>query len=268
MTTNSKSGHPQTKNTRPHDSKQPPSSTGCARFEDENARARALVNNDNPEPHEIGTVRDKKSRAGALVNKNDDTIIRTQPGYVIGDEQEFLANGFGAMLRNMRTTQGLTQDRLKALAGVTKPYISLLERGLRRPTPDVIKALAQALVPEDQQDYLIERLTEAAGDSIRESWARQQHRAKARRTLRDIAELRKHDIPKLQSQINKLHHRGSTEAAYQLEDLLEKMNRQMDSQEAAAKADLAALGDDPDQPIEVRPRRAPRHFRKRSYGLD
>jgi transcriptional regulator with XRE-family HTH domain len=266
MTSTPDSGHPQPKNTRPHDSEQSPSDQRFVRSEHENARARALVINQTPGKPTTRTVRNEKARAGALVIPPDETLIRTQPGEVTGPERDHLANGFGKMLRNMRTTQGFSQTQLKRLAGVTQPYISYLERGLRRPTPDVIEALARALVPEDQQPYLIQRLTEEAGDSIRESWARQKLRSKSRWVRREVEHFRRHQAPKLQTQINRLYDSGRTEMAEQLEQTLEALTRQIEVHERAAKDDLATLGNDPDEPVVPYPRRAPKHFRKRSYG--
>jgi transcriptional regulator with XRE-family HTH domain len=51
---------------------------------------------------------------------------------------------FGEMLRRARTAKGLTQAELGA--GVySTPFISLLERGLRQPTPDMVQHFASRL---------------------------------------------------------------------------------------------------------------------------
>lgn len=260
MTTNPNSRHPQHENARTRVSEQhkeptgSPSEPGSNGTNTKNARTGALVTNDQPNKEPLRTVRNE-NRARTRVSKQPkETIIRTQPGEVTGAEREFLANGFGTMLHNVRTVQGFTQRQVSSLAGVTHSYISFLERGLRRPTPDVIEALARALLPADQQPYLIQQWTEAAGDSIRESWARQKLRAKSRYVRREVAGLRKHDVPKLQAQVTRLYNAGRTDLAEQLERTLEALTRQLDAHEQAAKDDLAALGDDPNEPVAMLPR--------------
>jgi transcriptional regulator with XRE-family HTH domain len=52
---------------------------------------------------------------------------------------------FGELLRELREKRGLTQDELGTDANLDRTYISLLERGLRQPTLEVIFALAKAL---------------------------------------------------------------------------------------------------------------------------
>jgi transcriptional regulator with XRE-family HTH domain len=48
-------------------------------------------------------------------------------------------------LRQVRQDKGLTQERLGELAGLHRTYISLLERGQRTPTLDVLFRLAESL---------------------------------------------------------------------------------------------------------------------------
>jgi transcriptional regulator with XRE-family HTH domain len=52
---------------------------------------------------------------------------------------------FGELLRELREKRGLTQDELGTDANLDRTYISLLERGLRQPTLEVIFTLAKAL---------------------------------------------------------------------------------------------------------------------------
>jgi transcriptional regulator with XRE-family HTH domain len=56
-----------------------------------------------------------------------------------------LAAAFGAALRNARIERNLTQEVIAELGGVDRTYPSLLERGLRTPSLDVIVQLADAL---------------------------------------------------------------------------------------------------------------------------
>lgn len=52
---------------------------------------------------------------------------------------------FGKVLRESRTKAGLTQERLALDAEIDPTYISLLERGLRQPTLDVLFRLGRVL---------------------------------------------------------------------------------------------------------------------------
>lgn len=52
---------------------------------------------------------------------------------------------FGRALRILRKRQQFSQEYLGFESGLTRAYISLLERGLRSPTLDTIMALCGAL---------------------------------------------------------------------------------------------------------------------------
>jgi transcriptional regulator with XRE-family HTH domain len=50
------------------------------------------------------------------------------------------------VIKKLREAQGLTQDELARRAGVTKPYVSMIEGGERTsPSLPVLKRLAKAL---------------------------------------------------------------------------------------------------------------------------
>lgn len=51
----------------------------------------------------------------------------------------------GDYLREQRTANRLSLRQLADAAGVSNPYLSQIERGLRRPSADVLQALAKAL---------------------------------------------------------------------------------------------------------------------------
>jgi transcriptional regulator with XRE-family HTH domain len=57
-----------------------------------------------------------------------------------------VALAFGATLRAARKKQGVSQDRLAALCGFDRTYPSLMERGLRQPSLQMLFRLADALV--------------------------------------------------------------------------------------------------------------------------
>ena len=51
----------------------------------------------------------------------------------------------GAVIRERRIGEGLTQEKLSFRAKVHRTYISDLERGLKSPTVDVLESVAAAL---------------------------------------------------------------------------------------------------------------------------
>jgi transcriptional regulator with XRE-family HTH domain len=51
----------------------------------------------------------------------------------------------GSFIREQRNTARLSLRRLSELAGISNPYLSQIERGLRRPSADILQQLAKAL---------------------------------------------------------------------------------------------------------------------------
>jgi transcriptional regulator with XRE-family HTH domain len=51
----------------------------------------------------------------------------------------------GAFIRQQRELQALSVRRLAELAGISNPYLSQIERGLREPSEQVLEALAEQL---------------------------------------------------------------------------------------------------------------------------
>ena len=54
-------------------------------------------------------------------------------------------NSVGDRLREARVARGLTQEQLSFRAGLSRPYISQLERDLRSPTVDTLFRICDAL---------------------------------------------------------------------------------------------------------------------------
>lgn len=52
---------------------------------------------------------------------------------------------FGEALRAVRKTRNVSQERLAAIVGVDRTYVSLIERGLRSPTIRMLVRLADHL---------------------------------------------------------------------------------------------------------------------------
>lgn len=56
-----------------------------------------------------------------------------------------LQRKFGRVVRRQREAAGLSQELLAERAGLHRTYISLLERGQRNPSLEVIRAVAKGL---------------------------------------------------------------------------------------------------------------------------
>src|SRR6266498_3103934 len=60
----------------------------------------------------------------------------------------------GAFIRNQRRSAQMSLRKLSALAGVSLPYLSQIERGLRRPSAEIMQAIAKALRISAQALYV------------------------------------------------------------------------------------------------------------------
>jgi len=56
-----------------------------------------------------------------------------------------LQSRFGRVVRRRREAAGISQEALAEQAGLHRTYISLLERGQRNPSLEVIRAVAKGL---------------------------------------------------------------------------------------------------------------------------
>jgi len=54
-------------------------------------------------------------------------------------------NELGSFIREQRSSARLSLRRLSELAGVSNPYLSQIERGLRRPSAEILQQIARAL---------------------------------------------------------------------------------------------------------------------------
>ena len=54
-------------------------------------------------------------------------------------------NELGSFIREQRSSARLSLRRLSELAGISNPYLSQIERGLRRPSAEILQQIAQAL---------------------------------------------------------------------------------------------------------------------------
>jgi transcriptional regulator with XRE-family HTH domain len=56
-----------------------------------------------------------------------------------------IENAFGNVLKQLRENNGLSQENLAFDSDLDRTYISMLERGLRKPTINTIFSISQAL---------------------------------------------------------------------------------------------------------------------------
>jgi transcriptional regulator with XRE-family HTH domain len=73
----------------------------------------------------------------------------------------------GSYLRDQRVAAELSLRQLAEQAGVSNPYLSQIERGLRRPSAEVLQALAKALRISAEQVYVQAGILSAEDDQVR-----------------------------------------------------------------------------------------------------
>jgi transcriptional regulator with XRE-family HTH domain len=77
-------------------------------------------------------------------------MARSKVGRTVGS----LSNQLGDYLREQRTASRLSLRQLAEQVGVSNPYLSQIERGLRRPSAEVLQQLSKALRISADQLYI------------------------------------------------------------------------------------------------------------------
>lgn len=72
----------------------------------------------------------------------------------------------GGYIREQRTNAELSLRGLAALAGVSNPYLSQIERGLRRPSAEILQAIAGALRIRAETLYVRAGILEERPDDL------------------------------------------------------------------------------------------------------
>jgi len=67
----------------------------------------------------------------------------------------------GAFIREQRNNARLSLRRLSDLAGISNPYLSQIERGLRRPSAEILQQIAKALRISSETLYVRAGILEA-----------------------------------------------------------------------------------------------------------
>ena len=72
----------------------------------------------------------------------------------MGEDQGQRWADLGAFIREQRFGARLSLRRLSELAGVSNPYLSQIERGLRRPSAEILQQIAKALRISSETLYI------------------------------------------------------------------------------------------------------------------
>ena len=75
----------------------------------------------------------------------------------MSDKKEQEATGLaelGAYIRQQRERSKMSLRRLADRAGISNPYLSQIERGLRKPSAEILKSLARALSVQAESMYV------------------------------------------------------------------------------------------------------------------
>ncbi len=67
----------------------------------------------------------------------------------------------GAFIRDQRRRDRLSLRKLSELAGISNPYLSQIERGMRKPSAEILQAIAKALRISAETLYVRAGLLEA-----------------------------------------------------------------------------------------------------------
>jgi len=70
--------------------------------------------------------------------------VRTEGAQFVKELPERF-NELGSFIREQRSSARLSLRRLSELAGISNPYLSQIERGLRRPSAEILQQIAKAL---------------------------------------------------------------------------------------------------------------------------
>jgi transcriptional regulator with XRE-family HTH domain len=95
----------------------------------------------------------------------------------------------GEFIRDQRRTARLSLRKLSELAGISNPYLSQIERGLRKPSAEILQSIARALRISAETLYVRAGILEArdgeldlVGEILRDTTISERHK----QTLVDI----------------------------------------------------------------------------------
>ncbi|NNN21579.1 MAG: helix-turn-helix domain-containing protein [Acidimicrobiales bacterium] len=71
----------------------------------------------------------------------------------------------GAFIRDQRSAARLSVRRLSELAGISNPYLSQIERGLRKPSAEILQQIARALAISAETLYVRAGILDESSDT-------------------------------------------------------------------------------------------------------
>ena len=71
----------------------------------------------------------------------------------------------GTFIRDQRRTARLSLRKVSQMAGISNPYLSQIERGLRRPSADILQSIAKALRVSAETMYVKAGILEERSDA-------------------------------------------------------------------------------------------------------
>ena len=72
----------------------------------------------------------------------------------------------GAFIRQQRERSAMSLRKLSEAAGISNPYLSQIERGLRKPSAEILKSIARALSIRAESLYERAGLLEGVGEIV------------------------------------------------------------------------------------------------------
>src|SRR3954468_21981140 len=85
---------------------------------------------------------------------------------VVRQEIETRWNDLGGFIRDQRRVGHMSLRKLSELAGVSNPYLSQIERGLRKPSAEILQQIARALEISSETLYVRAGILDEPGDSV------------------------------------------------------------------------------------------------------
>jgi transcriptional regulator with XRE-family HTH domain len=84
----------------------------------------------------------------------------------VKDEIENRWRDLGEFIREQRRIDHLSLRKLSEMAGISNPYLSQIERGLRKPSADILQQIARALEISAESLYVRAGILEDRGDDV------------------------------------------------------------------------------------------------------
>ena len=102
-----------------------------------------------------------RARAGAgSVRESDGTVESVK------DEIDKRWHDLGEFIREQRSVGQMSLRKLSELAGVSNPYLSQIERGLRKPSAEILQQIARALEISSETLYVRAGILDEPSEAI------------------------------------------------------------------------------------------------------